>query len=126
MRDLTATLLAAQKQAAATPYVKVEARNKIAGVVRLDWTRLYSGSEDDYYHAVTMPGDGSLVRVKVTLPGDSRKLYRQRVPDPGPTSDFSQWTYTNQLNAAAVACAEVGAEVSIFWIDGVNRKIQRI
>ncbi len=126
MRDLTETLLAAQKQAAATPYVKVEARNKIAGVVRLDWTRLYTGSEDDYYHAVTTPGDGSLVRVRVTLPGDSRKLYRQRVPDPGPTSDFSQWTYTNQLNAAAVACAEVGAEVSIFWIDGVNRKIQRI
>ncbi|MBU2535477.1 MAG: hypothetical protein ABIK32_04680 [Chloroflexota bacterium] len=126
MRDLTATLLAAQKQATAIPYVKVEARSKIAGVVRLDWTRLYTGSEDDYYHAVAMPGDGSLIRVRVTLPGDSRKLYRQRVPDPVPTSDFSQWTYTNQLNVAAVACAAVGAEVSILWIDGVNRKIQRI
>ena len=126
MRDLTATLLAAQKQATATPYVKVEAKNKVTGVVRLDWTRLYTGSEDDYYHAVAMPGDGSLVRVRVTLPGDSCKLYRQRVPDPGPTSDFSQWIYTNQLNAAVVACAEVGAEVSIFWIDGANRKVQRI
>jgi len=126
MRNLTATLLAAQKKAAAIPYVKVDATNKIAGVVRYDWTRLYTGAEDDYYHALAMPGDGSIIRVRVTLPGDSRKLYRQRVASPGPSSDFSQWTYTNQLNVAAVACAALGAEVSIFWIDGGNRKIQRI
>ena len=37
MRELTSTLLAAQKQATATPYVKVEATNRIAGVVRYDW-----------------------------------------------------------------------------------------
>jgi len=126
MRDLTATLLAAQKKATAIPYVKVKATNRIAGVVRYDWDRLYTGAEADYYHAMTMPGDGSLIRVRATLPGDSRKLYRQRVASPGPTSDFSQWTYTNQLNAAAVACASLGAEVSIFWTDGVNRKIQRL
>ena len=126
MRSLTSTLLAAQKQAATTPYVKVEAKNKIAGVVRYDWTRLYTGSEDDYFHALTMPGDGSFIRTRITLPADSRKLYRQRVSNPGPSSNFSQWTYTNQYNAAVVACASLGAEVSIFWIDGVNRKIQRI
>ena len=126
MRSLTSTLLAAQKQAATTPYVEVEARNKIAGVVRYDWSRLYTGSEDDYFHALTMPGDGSLIRARITLPGDSRKLYRQRVPDPGPSSDFSQWTYTSQYNAAVVACASQGAEVSIFWINAINRKIQRI
>ena len=126
MRSLTSTLLAAQKQAATTPYVKVEAKNKIAGVVRYDWTRLYTGSEDEYFHALTMPGDGSFIRTRITLPADSRKLYRQRVSNPGPSSNFSQWTYTNQYNAAVVACASLGAEVSIFWIDGVNRKIQRI
>jgi len=126
MRSLTPTLLAAQKKAAVIPYVKVEASNKIAGVVRYDWTRLYTGSEDDYFHSLTIPGDGSLIRVRVTSPTDGRKLYRQRVTDPGPESDFSQWTYINQYNAAAVACASLGAEVSIFWIDGSNRKIQRI
>ncbi|MFQ5997347.1 MAG: hypothetical protein ACE5KP_06990, partial [Dehalococcoidales bacterium] len=126
MRSLTATLLAAQKQSAVTPYIKVEAKNKIAGVVRYDWTRLYTGSEDDYFHALTMPGDGSLIRARITPPSDNRKLYRQRVTDPGPSSDFSQWTYTNQLNAAVVACAALGAEVSIFWTDAVNKKIQRI
>ncbi len=126
MRDLAATLLSAQKRATATPYVRLEAGNKIAGVVRYDWDRLYTGAEDDYYHAVAMPGDGSLIRARATPPGDNGKLYRQRVPDPGPASDFSQWTYTNQYNAAAVACAALGAEVSIFWANGVNRKIQRL
>jgi len=116
MRQLSSTLLAAQKGASYTPYVKVEACNKIAGVVRLDWTRLYTGSEDDYFHAVTIPGDGSLIRVRATPPDDSRKLYRQRVANPSPQSDFSQWIYTSQYNAVVVAAASLGAEVSIFWI----------
>ena len=49
MRQLSATLLAAQKKASATPYVRVEATNKITGVVRYDWSRLYSGTEADYF-----------------------------------------------------------------------------
>ncbi|MFC1902468.1 hypothetical protein ACFLX4_00150 [Chloroflexota bacterium] len=77
---------------------------------------MHTGSEDDYFHALTIPGDGSLIRVRVTPPADSRKLYRQRVADPGPASDFSQWTYTNQYNAVVVAAASLGTEVSIFWI----------
>jgi len=125
MRSLPSTLLAAQKQASHTPYVKVEAKNKIAGVVRYDWTRLYTGSEDDYYHALTIPGDGSLIRARITLPADSRKLYRQRVANPGPSSDFSQWTYTSQYNAIVVAAASLGAEVSIFWINS-SKEIRRI
>ncbi len=125
MRTLSQTLLTAQKQATYNPYVKLEACNKIAGVTRLDWTRLYAGQEDDYFHAVTMAGDGSLIRVRITPPSDSRKLYRQRVAAPGAESDFSQWTYTNQYNAIIVAAASLGAEVSIFWIES-DRKIQRI
>ncbi|MBI4283257.1 MAG: hypothetical protein HY663_02165, partial [Chloroflexi bacterium] len=117
MRSLTATLLATQQAASHTPYVKVEAKNRIAGVVRLDWERLYSGSEDDYFHAVTMPGDGSLIRVRITPPGDSRKLYRQRVANPDASSDFSSWSDTNQYNCLVVAAASLGVEVSIFWIN---------
>jgi len=116
MRSLTSTLLAAQKEASRTPFVKVEAKNKIAEVVRLDWTRLYTGSEADYFHALAIPDDGSLIRVRVTPPSDVRKLYRQRVTSPGPESDFSQWTYCNQYNVVIVACCSLGAEVSIFWI----------
>ncbi len=125
MRSLTSTLLAAQKGASHTPYIKVEAKSKIAGVVRLDWERLYTGTEDDYFHAVTMPGDGSLVRARITLPADGRKLYRQRVPNPGPSSNFSTWTYTNQYNCLVVAAVSLAAEVSIFWINA-SREIRRI
>jgi hypothetical protein len=125
MRNLTSTLLAAQKKATAVPYVRVEVKNKIAGVVRYDWSQLYDGSEDDYFHALTVPGDGSLVRARITPPADSRKLYRQRVSNPGPESDFSQWTYTDQYNALAVAAASLGGEVSILWIKS-NREIRRI
>jgi hypothetical protein len=125
MRSLTATLLAAQKGTASIPHVKVEAKNKIAGVVRYNWSRLYDGSEADCFHALTMPGDGSLIRARITPPADSRKLYRQRVADPGPESDFGQWTYTSQYSAIAVAAASLGAEVSIFWIN-LSREIERI
>jgi len=125
MRQLSSTLLVAQKEASHTPYVKVEACNRITGVVRLDWTRLYTGSEDDYFHAMAIPGDGSLIRVRVTPPADSRKLYRQRVANPSPQSDFSQWVYTSQYNAVVVAAASLGAEVSIFWIKS-DKKIYQL
>jgi hypothetical protein len=125
MRQLSSTLLAAQKQASRVPYVGVEASNKHAGVVNLRWERLYSGSEDDYYHGVTMPGDGSLIRVRVTPPSDARKLYRQRVASPGPQSDFSQWLYTSQYDVVTVACCSLGAEASIFWIKG-DRKLYHL
>jgi len=125
MRQLTSTLLAAQRQETAVPRVKVIAASKIAGAVRYDWTRLYTGTEDDYYHALTMPGDGSLVRARVTPVSDSRKLYRQRVASPGAQSDYSQWTYTGQYSAAVTAAASLGAEVSIFWTN-TSREIRRI
>lgn len=125
MRNLTASLLAAQKETSRVPFVKIEAKNKIAGVVRLDWDRLYTGSEDDYWHSLTIPGDGSLVRARLTPPSGARKLYRQRVADPGPSSDFSGWTYTGQYNCVAVAAASLGAEVSIFWIN-LSSEIRRI
>jgi hypothetical protein len=125
MRELSAVLLAAQQQASAIPGVKVVALNKIGGVVRYDWSRFYTGSEDDYYHALAMPGDSSLIRARITLPADSRKLYRQRIAGPGTGSDFSQWTYTGYYNAVVTAAAALGSEVSIFWINS-SREIRRI
>lgn len=94
-------------------------------MVRLQWSRLYSGSEADYFHALTIPSDGSLIRVRITPPSDSRKLYRQRVADPGPESGFSQWTYCNQYNAVIATCCSLGTEVSIFWVNS-DREIYRL
>ncbi len=125
MRTLSATLLTAQQEPSRAPYAEVKAVNKIAGVVRLDWTRLYTGSEADYSHVLTMPGDGSLIRVRVTPPTDGCKIYRQRVTSPGPGSDFSQWTYLNEYNAVVIAAAAHGIEASIFWINS-SREIRRI
>ena len=122
MRTLSATLLAEQKVATRTPYVKVEAKNLISGVVRLDWSRLYTGSEDDYFHALAMPGDGSLIRLRVTLPGDSRKLYYQRVTSPDENSDYSPWTYLSKYNVVVVASCAQGANVSQFFIN-LSRQI---
>jgi hypothetical protein len=125
MRELTSTLFDAQKQSTGVPYVKVEAVNQMAGVIRQDWSRLYTGSEPDYCHALAVPSDGSLIRARVTPPDDSSKLYRQRVASPGPASDFSQWTYANQYNVVVVAAAVLGAEVSIFWVN-TSREVRRI
>ena len=125
MRTLSTALLSAQQSASSVPYVKVEARNMIGGIVRLDWTRLYSGTELSGAHAAVMPADGSLVRVRVTPVESGQTLYRQRVINPGLSSDFSQWTNTGQYGVLAVACCALNAEVSIFWIDSL-RKLQRL
>ena len=116
MRELTATLLAAQKQGSGVPYVKVQAGNKVAGAFRLKWERLYEGTEEGNDHSLTFPGDGSMIRVRAGPPADTRKLYRQRVVNPGPESDFGAWTYTGQYSCIAVAAVSCGAEVLVFWI----------
>jgi hypothetical protein len=120
MKTLTATLLAAQQASSQTSYVKIEAKNKLTCVVRLEWERLYDGSETEYLHGVTAAGDGSLIRARISLPGENSCLYYQRIINPGPLSDFGTWTYSGQPDCRAVALASCGAEVSIFWVNGSN------
>jgi hypothetical protein len=117
MRTLPSALLAAQKSVSAIPYVKVEIADRIGGIRRLDWQRLYSGGETDSYHAATMPGDGSLIRCRV----DSGSLYRQRVTSPGPGSNFSSWTFVDAAANAGVALASRAAQVLLFYV-GTNGK----
>jgi hypothetical protein len=119
MRTLPSALLAAQKSASAIPYVKVEIADRISGVRRLEWERLYSGSEADSYHAATMPGDGSLIRCRV----DSGSLYVQRVVSPGPGSNFSNWTLTDAAANADVALASRVAQVLLFYVGTNGRTI---
>ncbi|MCH8949528.1 MAG: hypothetical protein IIB87_04030 [Chloroflexi bacterium] len=66
MRYLTPTLLAAQKEASAEPFVEVKVSDRAADIVRLRWSRLYTGGETDAYHAAAMPADGSLLRARPT------------------------------------------------------------
>ena len=115
MRTLSSTLLAAQKSSSRLPYVKVEILDRVAGITRLNWARLYSGSEPDFYHAATMPGDGSLMRARVDPA--SYQLYRQRIDSPGPGSDFSPWTGVCTVSSAsgiALAAAAPGCSCSMW------------
>lgn len=123
MRTLNSALLAAQKRASASPYMQVQVKDRIGNVVRLDWERLYSGGESDYFHATTVPGDGSLVRARVD-PATSQLLI-QRVVDPGPGKDFSVWSsFTTVSSSAGIALAGDGASVLLFYVAADNVTIK--
>jgi hypothetical protein len=125
MRELTPSLLAAQRAASAVPYIKVAVHDTSFGTANLRFTRLYTGAEPDYFHAAAMPADGSLIRARITPPADSRRLLYQRVSDPAKGSAFSQWSDSGQYDCVVTAAASLGAEVSLFWIRS-DRRIQRI
>ncbi|MEO8458253.1 MAG: hypothetical protein ABI559_10610 [Chloroflexota bacterium] len=88
MRTLPAALLDAQKSASAAPYLRATISDLIGGLRRLVWTRVYTGSEPDSFHAACIAGDGSLIRARVT----GGHVYYQRVTSPGGASNFSVWT----------------------------------
>jgi hypothetical protein len=115
MRTLSSSLLAAQKSRARLPYVKLEIKDMVAGITRLSWQRLYSGSEPDSYHAAAMSSDGSLTRARVD-PSTSQ-LYRQRVTNPGQGSDFSAWTAVCLVSSASgIALVSRGSAVLLFYV----------
>jgi len=123
MRPISSTLLAAQRSSNRIPHVSVTVSNKVSGVVRLDWERLYTGSESEYRHSASIAGDGSLVRIRVTGPENGQHLYRQRVVSPGIGSAFCSWTDTAFYSVMAVPCCARNAEVYIFFIDS-DRKLR--
>ena len=113
MRTITQALEAAQRSGSAAPYPRVEVHQKIGGVTRLAWERLYEGAEEEGFHALAVPADGSLVRCWCD-PSDEH-LNVQRVASPGETSDFSSWTDTGEA-CGAVAATASGTEVLIFYV----------
>ena len=116
MRNLSSDLLAAQKESSAVPYVQVQIRERIGDVPRLTWERLYSGSVTDYFHAATMPSDGSLVRARVD-PATGQLLI-QRVASPGPSSSFDSWSSLGSVSTnAGIALAGKGASVLLFYVN---------
>jgi hypothetical protein len=115
LRTLSTSLLAAQKTGARLPYVKIEIRDRVAGITRLSWQRLYTGSEPDFHHAAAMSSDGSLTRARVDP--SANQLYRQRVTNPGQGSDFSSWTAVCSVsNVSGIALASRGSTVLLFYV----------
>jgi len=112
LRTLSATLLAAQKKVHRLPYVEAEVRDYEQGIKRLTWTRLYEGSEPDNHHGVAFDGQGSMHRIRAVA---GNTLYRQKITNPGPGSDYSQWTQIATDCAGPCAIAASGARVYIFY-----------
>jgi len=112
MKDLSATLLAAQKKPDRLPYVEAKVYDFDQGIKRLSWSRLYTGSETDNHHGIAFDGQGSMHRIRAD---SGNKLYRQKVTSPDDQSDYSQWTQiaTNCYGPCAIAAH--GAKVYIFY-----------
>jgi hypothetical protein len=112
MKTLSSTLLAAQKKAQRLPYVEAKVYDYEAGIKRLFWTRLYTGSEPDNHHGFAFDGQGSMHRIRAAA-GD--KLYYQKITGPGPGSDYSQWTQIGTGCDGPCAITAYGARVYIFY-----------
>jgi hypothetical protein len=109
---ISPTLLAAQKSPHRLPYVEAKVYDYEQGIKRLTWTRLYDGSETDNHHGIAFDGQGSMHRIRS---GGSGTLLYQKITNPGPTSDYSQWTEVATDCAGPCAIAAYGAKVYVFY-----------
>ena len=123
MRPLSNSLLRAQRSSSAKPWVRVEALDRMAGIARLRFQRVHTGSEAEGPHALTIPTDGALIRARVD-PTNSHNLYVQRVPNPSPTSDFTQWVSLGPASRDGdVALCSAGTDVLLFSVSSNRRTL---
>jgi hypothetical protein len=125
MRAISDALLEEQKKPIRKPLIKVEvqayghpAQSSSLQWQAFGWQRFYSGSEVKDSHGLTMPGDGSLIRVRK----DGTNLYLSRITNPGPGSTYSSWgpSFGGVPAYARVAVASQGAEVMVASMDAAN------
>lgn len=122
MHFLSPTLLAAQRAASSVPAVQAVLSDRMNGVTRLAWTRLYAGSEPDYYHTGAVSGSGAFLRAR-TNPADYG-LYYQRVPSPEPGSSFGTWQSLGPVSAfSGLALAARSSTVLLFHVGGNQRDV---
>ncbi len=124
MKDLTETLLAAQKKADRLPYIEAKVYEVDQGIRRLQWTRLYEGSEPDNHHGIAFDGQGSMHRIRAAT---GNKLYYQKIIYPPQVSffpltfptplrfDFRDWQPIANDCQGPCAIAAYGAKVYILY-----------
>ncbi len=120
VRPLHPALLAAQRKGGGIPYITLTLRRREGGVERPSlslWHQNPSGPQGP--HAATSPGDGSLARATVA----GGQLLYQRVPSPGPQSDYSLWTSLGPAQSA-VALASNGAKVLLAYVESGTVKVR--
>ena len=123
MRTLTSTLEAAQKKPHRLPYVEAKVYDYEAGIKRLSWTRIYTGSEPDNHHGIAFDGNGDMHRIR----SEGSNLYYQKVGPPFGSNAFPytfpfylstawpSWTTLRTDCAGPCAIAAYGAKVYIFY-----------
>ncbi len=130
MRTLSAPFIAEQIKLQRTPLVKVDVASYAypAAVAASDllwddfsWERLTQVGDATTLgvnHAVAIPADGSVCRVKA----QSSKIYFQRITTPSSADDWTAaWTNLGSVTSTTkVAIAAMGTEVVVFADDGVN------
>jgi hypothetical protein len=114
---MTSSLRAAQRSPHRKPYLEARVYDYEQGIKRLTWTRLYDGSETDNHHGIAFDGQGSMHRIRAAT---GSKLYYQKITNPGPTSDYTQWTEIATDCAGPCAIAAYGSKVYIFYRTSTN------
>jgi hypothetical protein len=125
MRSISDALLEEQKKPTRKPLVKVEvqayghpAQSSSLQWEAFGWQRFYQGNEVKDSHGLTIPGDGSLIRIRKS----GTNLYLSRVINPGPASDYGSWgsTFGGVPSNAKVAIDSLGSEVMAVSMDAAN------
>ena len=125
MRSIGDALLEEQKKPTRKPLVKLEVQayghpqqSSDIQWEALGWQRFYQGSEVKDSHGLTVPGDGSLIRVRK----DSTNLYLSRITNPGPGSTYSSWgsSFGSVPDYGKVAIGSQGSEVMVVSMDAAN------
>ena len=123
MHSLSETLLAAQRDRAAIPYVHATLAERWGGVTQLRWERLVSGQEPDGPHDAVITSAGSLIRVRAQA--DPNGLFVQRTAAPGPDSRFGTWRNLGATSTSAgVAVIELGGQIHVFDVAANQRTIR--
>src|SRR3954454_4867273 len=106
MRLLSDAMRAAQQRPSARPYVSATFSDLHGDTTRLRYQRHYAGSEGEYYVAVAIAADGSLIRARIDPA--TKVLYTQPVANPSPGSTFSAWTSHGAVSTsgALALCAD--------------------
>jgi len=125
MRSISDALLEEQKKPTRKPLVKVEVQafghpqqSSSIQWEAFGWQWFYQGSEVRDSHGLTIPGDGSLIRVRK----DGTNLYLSRVTNPGPGSTYSSWgsSFGGVPAVSKVGIGSQGAEVMVVSMDAAN------